>query len=327
MLENRPLFHIHVPKTAGLSLRMIFAELCGLDRVFKLGVAGGGVVNTIEDFMARDWPGDLPGGRAPLVYLGHFPYGPQQKVSPAPFVTTCLRHPVERVLSHYEYRRRTGAPDLGIEDFIADDPENENGMVRRLCGFDRLDGVYWDFVAGAAAGRDERSLDGGDLARARQNLFERIDFFLIQERMAESLVALRGLLAAPPLISVHNQFRNSSHKPIRQADYPARVVGAIAARNRLDLALYDEALVRFDARLKELAPDPEEIAAMQMLGVALSMRGQQDLPQTLVEQRLQVLLGGLVERGEQRLAERAMGLWQERMRHGASDGAAGNAIA
>lgn len=313
MIGDRPLFHIHVPKTAGLTLRMIFAELYGLHRVYKLGVYAPGKTNTLEEFMAGDWPGTLPEDQRPFVYLGHFPFGAQRRVHPAPLVTTCLRHPVERVLSLYEYLCRTEGRKADLLEFVETDPESNNGTVRRLRGLQWLDGVYWDFVADAPAERGEDDLRADDLALARTHLAQDVDFILIQEHMTRSLVALRHVLQSPPLISMRNHFRNNSPRAIQRADYPAAVIDVIVERNQLDLELYQEAVVLFEDRFRKAAISTDEIRAMDDISAALMIRGHQDLPFSMISQRLNQSLGKYLEAGELRRDEMMLRLLTERL--------------
>jgi hypothetical protein len=270
-----------------------------------------GKVHSLFDFMSEAKPWDTT--NVPSVFLGHFPFGAQSEVSPQPFVTTCFRDPVLRVISRYEYVHRTEVIKQSLDAFVAGDVESHNGMVRRLCGYQRLGGKYWDFANSTELHRDEFDIDEGDLARAKLNVDKMIDFIMVQERMTESLVGLRQKLKSRPLLSISNQARNSRSKPIRLNDYPTDVVAKIEQANQLDRQLYDFACEKFEEQIADIGLRKHEVVAMDDICAALMIPGRDDLPADLVNQRMIDRINELMAANEELRAEAMVDLLCERL--------------
>ncbi|HZT90128.1 MAG TPA: hypothetical protein VFA12_19325 [Stellaceae bacterium] len=260
---NADVFFIHVPKTAGLTVRLIFAELLGFDRVLKLGAYGPGQFLTMAEFRA------LPPERiasSPVV-TGHFAWGCQNWHGGRGELAIALREPCERVLSYLGYQRDAG----GAVDTIAklrSDPECNNGMVRRLRGWGEYDERWWDFGRDAPA-EPLAELTERDFDIACRNLAA-ADTLLLTERFVEGCVLWRHRLGTPPLVSMHDQFHNHAARPTDAADWPADVVAELRTRNALDARLYALARARVEADIGAAPPViRDEMAAMHSFAEAL----------------------------------------------------------
>jgi len=289
---KNPLFVIHIPKTGGLSLRRIFAELLpDPSRVYKLGLYAPGKVHLIEDFMAQDQSDSTY-----PVYIGHFSFGAHNKIKPEPFLVTCLRDPVLRVLSYYEYTCKTDHIEHDIHQFISTYPECKNGMTRRLSGLGILNNQGYDFVANASLQGPEEEVTQEHLDLAIEHLRSRINFIMLQESMSESLVMLRHRMGSPPLFSLRNHYRNHSVRKILTTDYSEEVINAIRAQNQLDLALYKEGISIFSAQLNQLSLEQQnEIKAMEPLCSILSPVGMTDLDDNTINQRFNLGIAALLK--------------------------------
>lgn len=312
--ENRAIFHIHIQKTAGLSLRAIFGEIYGYSRVFKLGVMAVGQTNSLEDFMAKEWPGEVRDQHGPVVYLGHFPFGAQERITPRPWVTTCLREPVGRVLSHFEYTRgNSPSQDLDIQAFLDQTDEVNNGMVRRLIGLDTLRGIPWDFMHQAEAEPSRVRVTDDDVTTAVGVLRDHVDVIMIQERMIESLVLLRHVLKTPPLISFSNQFRNRNSDQKYATKYSEQIIEEIRERNRLDIILYEQANTLFENRMRDEALPAHEIFAMGEINATLMACGHANIPFDMAMAKLNALVNATLQAGDPGRAEIILRLLAERL--------------
>lgn len=168
---------MHVPKTAGTSLRLLLAEKVYAGRLREIYLDYG--YWNVPALRAQVGRGD--------VLYGHFSYGFHALLGdPAPRYVTVLRHPVERVVSLYWHHHRLPqaplhaaihAEGLDIAGFVERQltEESNNHMVRMLAArYSR--GRRWREIAGnrlhrALTGRPVRPLRTRlQLYRALRNL-------------------------------------------------------------------------------------------------------------------------------------------------------------
>lgn len=220
------LVFLHIPKTGGATLHPVIARqyrgqptltLSTLDRPLEV----------LADLPAEE--------RAALrVVKGHLHHGVHRYLIGRVRYITMLRHPVRRVVSLYRYirseprhplHRTVVGADLDLEAFVAADLDRaqvRDGQTRQI------------------AGVQDRDPTVDDLARALEHL-EACAAVGLQERFDESLVLFRRRLGWRLPLYVR---RNVTAAP--PVDPAPAVVELIAARNRLDLALYDAAVRRFE---------------------------------------------------------------------------------
>lgn len=235
----RPVVLIHIPKTAGTSLRLILEHVYGSGRMLV-------------------WTGPMSEGRAALrsapperlagfdVISGHLPFGVQDCLGRPAAVITFLRDPVERLLSLYSFIRSDPAHPRHAEfvrkgytfgDFVRrlGFRQTDNGQVRALAG-----GEACDLPRGAL--REEH------LDRARRNLEKGCAEFGLAERFPESIERLGSVLGWPPVPVI---VANVTRERIRREDVPRADLDAAEHHNRLDRQLYDFARALFEARGSE----------------------------------------------------------------------------
>jgi hypothetical protein len=100
----RPVF-LHIPKTAGASIRRVLTERHA--RCWSVSVSVTGDMAKVRAM--PDWK-----FRRCAFYAGHFGLETVDRVRSEKFVFTFLREPLDRVLSHYYYFRRLPS-DVSIE--------------------------------------------------------------------------------------------------------------------------------------------------------------------------------------------------------------------
>jgi hypothetical protein len=183
-----PLVFVHIPKTAGTSLRAAIEQIYGRKSVY--------VCSNFKDLERFETMS--PDQRARYrVLSGHVPFG-AHSLFPSPALTiTFLRDPVERILSLYSYMRsepthplyeRARAPDFTLRALFEELrlPQVNNGQVRFLAGLEASTAPF-----GAC---DRTALDA-----AKHNLAKGCVAFGLVERFEESMTMLSRALNWPHL--------------------------------------------------------------------------------------------------------------------------------
>lgn len=173
------LFFIHIPKTAGTSVRRALEDAAP-QRL--LPVYNDQPNRTLDHAIAR--------AHANSIVFGHFSYGLHTKFDASPVYATVLRTPVDRVVSWYNYvSSRPSNPKYqltrgsSLEAIVRDDPPV----------------VLTNFMTSLIAGTRPRSRDDEQtLERAKRNLAS-FAFVSTQENIAQDVpkleerVGVRGL--------------------------------------------------------------------------------------------------------------------------------------
>jgi hypothetical protein len=232
--EEGVLIFVHVPKTAGSTLRRILRRQYG-DRVFT--VHGTTPAQSMEQFrlLAQDRRDRV------RVFQGHMAFGLHEVLPTSATYVTFLRDPVERIVSHYLYVRRTpSAPlhrdvvseGLSLEDYVRRSrmaPLVNNGQTRLL---------------GGSVMEDSRPATEAMLLAAKRNLARHFLLAGLTDRFDETVILLRRALGWH--WPVYRRAKVAPDRPSRAA-LPATAVRAIEDRNELDRELYRFAGERFDA--------------------------------------------------------------------------------
>jgi hypothetical protein len=289
---SRLLVFVHVPKTAGTTLRTVMsmnepgARSRALGNVFK---GGGGISKGLIDRLRKDQGPDL---RGVGLVRGHFPLGIREHL-PKDRELRCftfLREPADRTLSHYfairEHGRGYRLPPLPADATVED--ALERGYIH--------DNVQTRMLSGLAEPFGE--VDEEMLEQAKHNLREELAFFGLTERFDESLVLAKHRLGFRSLLYKTKGRVNTTRA--RGADVPPDLLEAAQACNRYDIELYRDAEQLFGA-----APEREELefevdlAALRMAHadghaehaapVPASYGGDEEAWRTLIEARAEVL--------------------------------------
>jgi len=140
MTPDGPLVFIHIPKTAGTSLRIAFASILGDEETLWVYPRASWATPAAD--VADLAPKRL--SRARLV-MGHFMFGLHHQLPPGSRYATVLRRPVDRVISAYFHnvraiRRRTkdGRPMNAWQRAIAEDGIGLAGFARSEAGGRRV---------------------------------------------------------------------------------------------------------------------------------------------------------------------------------------------
>jgi hypothetical protein len=239
MQERGPVAFVHIPRTAGGSLKSALALAYG--RV----ASPGNVVKSVDEVAEklRRWS-TKPEDARPQLLVDHVPLGLYERYLPGGTrYITMLRDPVERALSHYfsaksgmRVRRTKGklAPPgfpqeqrmVSIGDAISTTlPVLSNLSTRFLCGAVSLDDA----------------LPADAVERATANL-ARFEFVGITEQFEESLRLLGGILEVDL-----STYETRHVKPQDRGKVRKPMLELLRANNQLDAEVYAFALDRFEA--------------------------------------------------------------------------------
>ena len=217
-----PVAFVHIPKTAGGTIRSLLVDAYGREAVHGAGNYLSGPDRTSEK--ATKLP---PGTR---LTIGHTPFALfSPHLPPDTRYVTFLREPVDRVVSHY-YRHLQGKSGTLVDALEQGLPHITNLMTRFLCNEATLD-----------------VLPPSALDEAKANL-EAFVFVGFQERLDESALLMQEALGIPTIAYGASKHVNTERPSVEEIEAEERAV--IAAHNQFDAELYAWARARFDTALE-----------------------------------------------------------------------------
>lgn len=167
---------------------------------------------------------------------GHFPFGIDKKFqNNKKYLITCLREPIERVISFYIYQKRMNNTDTDFINF-----ESQNGIVKRFCGYyyDKQKSKVCNYITKEEDIDPNFEITKKDLDTAINNL-NSFSLIMFQENFIESLVLLENIIDKRPLFSIHHQFTNSFKNQNNWSDtYDKKELSKIISNNQYDIQLY-----------------------------------------------------------------------------------------
>jgi hypothetical protein len=235
---------LHLPKTAGSTLRRIIEWQYGADAVWTIGEPTSAAIDQLVQLPRRR----LDAIRA---VVGHFPFGLHNLLPWPVAYVTLVREPVDRIVSHYYYAERTSASKLSAEvkatgrslrRYVEEAPSGRyfNNGQTRLLGSDDV--------------RHAAPADRTTLARATERLLSSFAIVGLTDRFDKSLALISryfGWRDTGP-----NRRENIGRNRTSLSDIPADDLQSIAAHNVLDTELYVVARQRFAANAQSHPPQP-----------------------------------------------------------------------
>ncbi|MFN7990187.1 MAG: hypothetical protein U0529_22135 [Thermoanaerobaculia bacterium] len=230
MIE-RPVLFVHIPKTAGTSVRTLVGR-AGAGRTVDMPLRAGERARVAARIGAAD------------VVMGHVGYGLRASFPTPPFVFTFLRDPIDRSLSNFSFlQQRRPAPGVAEDesDFAAAEGKSLAAFLRDepAAASRHLGNLHVWFLTrdGIDARGDLRGLGRDDLSAATGNL-EKCDVVGLAERMTESLLLLFLGLGLSPEALRPVPFENVLRSRIRREDVDPETMGLLESGCALDLELY-----------------------------------------------------------------------------------------
>ncbi|HEV7505165.1 MAG TPA: sulfotransferase family 2 domain-containing protein [Thermoanaerobaculia bacterium] len=252
-LRDRTLFFLHIPKTAGISLRELLSTRFSPTETL-----------TFERSDSRDLHSEKLASvdRYRFVH-GHMPYALVDRFERHPFVATILRDPLERAVSAFHHMQRQvpamaqafKAGDVSAaraRDYAAAGRMSIGELIRRepLAASRHLGNLQAWLLATPNVSerfeyRDEYrvSVFDSDLERAKEHLAA-CDFVGLTERMNESVYLLADSLQGDPFCEVGMANRGPARPAVASLD-PATIEALV------DLTAQDRELYAFACRLFE----------------------------------------------------------------------------
>lgn len=213
---------LHLSKAGGSTIRHILKGQYKQDEIF--------LINGWKDIEDYDRLNVFEKERFNVI-AGHFGMDFFHRLEGEFCLFSLLRHPVERIISHYHYVRRTSVhefhanvQEMSMLEYALDhaDKDIDNGYVRQLCGV--------DFDLGQC--------EEDHLRLAKDNFMNHMTVFGFTERMSESIEKLASRFG----------WNRAGIKPgLRLNETPSEsksIVSSndrekIARRNKFDMALYN----------------------------------------------------------------------------------------
>ncbi|MGE0821355.1 MAG: sulfotransferase family 2 domain-containing protein [Candidatus Binatia bacterium] len=243
----RQFYFLHIPKTAGTSLRTVIEAQFSPSRINHEYNSLAQIVRIPPDEFAQYH-----------LIRGHFPYSLVEKFRVFPHILTMLRHPVERTISHLLHVKRD--PSFWLHQYVplASAPLEEilryDATKKFVCNHQlRLVGLDFDlqhvqepkmFYAPDCA--DEELLN---IACRRLTM---CDFVGIAERFADSIELLCQRFCWPLVTSLpHLNVRERSSQS-QEEEISPEVVQRILELNVLEIKFYEFAYRLFEDRLTRM---------------------------------------------------------------------------
>jgi len=236
-MDQKTLIFLHIPKTAGRSLQDIIL------RQYRDGTTITDVHKRRSEIKA--WPDSA---KRTIKYMqGHVAYGIHEILPQRTAYITMMRDPVDRVISHYYFIKRSPEHPLnrvimernfGLEDYarFEGSKELQNDQARLIAG----------------VGKDELVAPAEVLEKAIRNVETNFLMIGLVERFDETLVYLKRKLGWRNIFyGVRNQTINRPSKD----EIPNRTQQEIAKRNRTDIELYAYAQEALANKIVDEGPD------------------------------------------------------------------------
>lgn len=235
--DDEPLFFMHIPKTAGLSLISILDQRYVNDEICPLH-------DSYQKFLAYSAE-----EKARFLFVrGHFPYSLKDQLPRPPRLLTFLRDPTARVISAVnQLRRNEQQGDSFFKEQIGDMPLDEFlrhpvfGPVVRNVAVKYLNDII---------GRDSERKKTMSLSLAKERL-ETFDVIGLVEQFDQSLELLAYTLGFPPILD-SPRVNVDPNRSRRQAEIKQSTLDYIAETNRDEIELYEYGKKLFEQRVAQM---------------------------------------------------------------------------
>ncbi|GGW82344.1 sulfotransferase family 2 domain-containing protein [Alteromonas halophila] len=235
---EKPIVFMHIPKTAGSTLHQLFQANYKADEIYKLGVTGAPETGSfgerhkisVKKFYALNKAEQIK----IKAVVGHMPYGLHEVFDNDAQYITVIRHPLGRILSHYNFVKESPSHYLHermeneastIVDYVQklESKELNNGMLRFFLGPDHVKipfgGCTRDMVDIAMERVEEKFVAVG----VQEYFAESVDLFCKVNNWIKPNIKSRNM----------TQSKYSSALEVSELD-------GILRYNSLDLVLYEE---------------------------------------------------------------------------------------
>jgi hypothetical protein len=222
-MDKETIIFLHIPKTGGRSLQNIILRQYSDKEVITDAHEKLQEITAWSDEQKRD-----------IHYIqGHFVFGIHNMFPQECKYITLLRDPVERVISHYYYIKRS--PGHPLNRLVEEQRLDLEGYVTSgICDEVRNDQTR--LIAGVDRGT---SIGEGEMLRMAKNNMDK--YFLVTgviEQFDETLMLLKKRLK---LRRIYYGIRNQTINRPSRDQIPASTLRLISERNKADIELYAHA--------------------------------------------------------------------------------------
>ncbi|WP_404324288.1 sulfotransferase family protein [Cytobacillus firmus] len=220
------LIFMHIPKTAGMTLKRIIKRQYPDDRILK-DITDGKIQEFKEKMEEQDFS----------FVFGHLSFGLHLHTTKPCTYITMLREPIDRVISMYYYvLGKENHPlhnivkELSFEEFL-DHPDlknhTNNMQTKRVLG--------------------KNTLITSDLEQAKLNLLNHFSVIGITEMFDDSIKLMKKKLNWNDISYVR---KNQTKKRLSRDQIDQRLIEKITEYNKLDIQLYNWAKIKLENDLK-----------------------------------------------------------------------------
>ena len=225
---------LHIPKTAGKSLRNVLIKQYWGNKMFYFYPNP-----TSEELEALR---HLTDEKDVKVVLGHYRYGVHEYLRRPYTYLTFIRNPIDQVISHYYHLVRS---DKEVHQRIIE----KNRSLRSFADFEWAKNLQTAFITGTQDVREIEKDPEGALTLAKKRLSEDIYQFGVTEKFDESLLLFREKLGWKNL--VYQRFNVAKNRP-ENHQLNDEDLQKIRKNNQLDLRLYEFGRALFDQRIQQI---------------------------------------------------------------------------
>ena len=225
---------LHIPKTAGKSLRNVLIKQYWGNKMFYFYPNP-----TSEELEALR---HLTDEKDVKVVLGHYRYGVHEYLRRPYTYLTFIRNPIDQVISHYYHLVRS---DKEVHQRIIE----KNRSLRSFADFEWAKNLQTAFITGTQDVREIEKDPEGALTLAKKRLSEDMYQFGVTEKFDESLLLFREKLGWKNL--VYQRFNVAKNRP-ENHQLNDEDLQKIRKNNQLDLRLYEFGRALFDQRIQQI---------------------------------------------------------------------------
>ncbi len=224
--SNPLLFYIHVPKTAGTTMKMIIEWLYRWPEIFWVNKAQPieEKVNQLNEKQIRNLK----------IVAGHRPYGMHQYFPAEDYqYFTFIREPVDRVISQYYYLKRS--PKHKLYPYV----NNPNYSLKRLIEENHFQNfnIQTHWLTGMPKSYFQEGHQNQEtIDLALDNIKRDFAFVGLNDHFDEGLVILKRLFGwSTPFYAMKNVTKSRD----KQADFSQETIDLIKEKNQMDVRIYD----------------------------------------------------------------------------------------
>ncbi|MFQ5947400.1 MAG: sulfotransferase family 2 domain-containing protein [Acidimicrobiia bacterium] len=241
---RRPsIIFLHASKTAGTTLRRILVRQYGEEAIFVIdGFDPGQSVRAFQQLRKDEQ-------RRVEVFVGHMAFGMHRFVPTACSYITLLRHPVDRLVSHYLYVSRT--PTNVLHDEVVSHGLSLEKYIRGSKAASVFNDGQTRLLGGHVLRGPDPAATEATLDAAKRNLVKWFAVAGLTERFDESVLLMSRVFGWRWPLYAREKVAPS--RP-RREDLAPGAVRAILELNQLDLEFYLFAADRFAQQVAQQGP-------------------------------------------------------------------------